>query len=76
MKSRSLWQSNTGLGGNSILKDNQRRKISTTIRFLKADLNELGQLFTGANDISEVVKVLVEITRVVPIFSLRCQPVY
>ncbi|MDA8157229.1 MAG: hypothetical protein M0Z52_12395 [Actinomycetota bacterium] len=35
-----------------MLKDNQKRKISATIRFLKADLNELEQLFAGSNDIS------------------------
>ncbi len=35
-----------------MLIDNQRRKISTTIRFLKADFYELEQLFTNGNDIS------------------------
>jgi hypothetical protein len=34
-----------------MLNDNQKRKISATIRFLKVDLSTLEKLFTGNNDI-------------------------
>ena len=51
MKSNSSWQSNIRPSGANMLNDNQRRKISVTIRFLKADLSKLEQLFTGDNDI-------------------------
>lgn len=52
MKSKSSWHNNTRRGDGSMLTDNQRRKISTTIRFLKADFYELKQLFTIGGDIS------------------------
>lgn len=52
MKSNSSWQSNIRPGGGTMLKDNQKRKISATIRFLKSDLRELEQLFNSNSDIS------------------------
>ncbi len=51
MKSSSSWPSNIRHSGASMLNDNQKRKISTAIRFLKADLSKLEQIFSDNNDI-------------------------
>lgn len=49
MNSRSSVQSETREA--NMLNDNQKRKISATLRFLDADISELEQLFAGNNDI-------------------------